>query len=109
MEARLLYITAPSQEEALRLGRHLLERRLCACVNIVPAIISLYWWDGAIQQDGETLLLAKTTVSRVQACIDAVRERHSYEVPCVVSLPIEAGNPAFLRWIEEETTPPLLA
>ncbi|GAB7079745.1 divalent-cation tolerance protein CutA [Megalodesulfovibrio paquesii] len=109
MEARLLYITAPSMDEARALGRRLLERRLCACVNMVPNMQAMYWWKDAIEEGEEVVMLCKTTLAKVQSCIDAVRELHSYDVPCVVALPILAGNPDFLQWIEDETTPPAMA
>ncbi|MCA1943880.1 MAG: divalent-cation tolerance protein CutA [Desulfovibrio sp.] len=109
MEARLLYITAPSMDEARSLGRRLLERRLCACVNMLPGMHAMYWWQDAIEESEEVVMLCKTTMGKVQSCIEAVRELHSYDIPCVVALPILAGNPDFLQWIEDETTPPAMA
>jgi periplasmic divalent cation tolerance protein len=105
MEFRTVYITFKDQEEARRLGRKLVEERLVACVNILPGIESLYWWQGAIQADREAALLAKTTAKRMPAVIARIREWHSYEVPCIVSWPLMEANPAYLRWVEDETTP----
>ncbi len=109
MEARLLYITVPNMEEARSLGRRLLERRLCACVNMLPGMTSLYWWQDTIEAGEEVVLIAKTTLDKAQHCIDAIRELHSYDVPCVVALPVLGGNPDFLQWIVDETTPPAMA
>jgi len=105
MEYRLLYITAPTPDEARRIARELVERRLVACANIVPSIESIYWWDGEVQSGAEALLLAKTKAELVPHVIDAVRELHSYACPCIVSLPIEQGFAPFLQWIGDETLP----
>jgi periplasmic divalent cation tolerance protein len=103
MAAKLIYVTTGSSEDARRIGEALVRERLVACVNILPAIESIYWWQGAIQHDNEAVLIAKTRADLVESVVARVRALHSYSVPCVVALPIEAGNPAFLRWIEEET------
>jgi periplasmic divalent cation tolerance protein len=103
MDFRLLYITAAKVEEARRIGRALVEGRLAACANIVPGIESIYRWQGAIVEDREMLLIVKTRADLVDAAIAKVRELHSYTCPCVVSLPILAGNPAYLEWLGEET------
>jgi periplasmic divalent cation tolerance protein len=103
-DARLIYITTKDKAEAERIGRALLEERLVACINIIDPMSSLYWWDGKIESASESLLIAKTRVALVERVIAAVKERHSYECPCVVSLPIQTGNPDFLAWIARETT-----
>ena len=89
--------------EAKKIGRMLLEKRLAACVNLLDAVQSMYWWEETIQESREVVLIAKTTRQMVSAVTAAVKEIHSYECPCIVSLPIEAGNPAFLKWISDET------
>jgi periplasmic divalent cation tolerance protein len=89
-------------DEAKKIGRMLVERRLAACVNLLDAMQSMYWWDGSVQESREAVLIAKTTRRLVSALITAVKENHSYECPCIVTLPIEAGNPAFLKWIADE-------
>lgn len=101
--AVLVYMTAPSPEEAERIGRILVERRLAACVNVLGAIRSIYRWADGIQTDAETAFIAKTTDALVPALTEAVRELHPYETPCVAALPVCGGSPAFLRWLEEET------
>jgi periplasmic divalent cation tolerance protein len=103
MDTRLIYITASGMDEARTVGRALVSERLAACVNIIENMQSMYWWEGEIQEDREVILLAKTRETLVQRLISRVKELHSYDVPCVVSLPITGGNPAFLDWIVAET------
>ncbi len=103
MGHRLVYVTAPSAEEAERLGRLAVESRLAACANIIPGMRSVYWWQGKLESAEETVLLLKTTAALVGELTQALTDAHSYDCPCVVSLPIEGGNPAFLKWIEDET------
>lgn len=106
MEYRLIYITTSNAEEAVRIGRALVESRLAACANILPTVRSLYWWEGRVQEEGETVLIAKTRESHVTALTEMVRELHSYSCPCVVALPITGGNPAYLDWLAQETIIP---
>ncbi len=102
-DAVLVYITAGSREEALEIGRTLVQERLAACTNTLVPITSTYWWEGKVQQDEEVSLIAKTRADLVGPLTDRVIEIHSYDVPCVVALPILDGNPAFLQWISEQT------
>lgn len=99
---KLLYITTADHDEAEKIARGLLEARLIACANILPAITSLYWWEGVIRQGRECVLIAKTTKAQTEKAIAMAKSLHSYDCPCVVAVPIEAGNPEFLRWIEAE-------
>ena len=103
MQPQFVYITASSKDEARSIGRTLVESRLAACVNIVESITSFYWWNGEIQEDNEAAIIAKTKESLVQELIETVKAMHSYSCPCIVCLPIVAGNPPFLAWVEEET------
>ena len=103
MSATLVYMTAGSAEEARSVGASLVERRLAACVNILPGMLSQYRWEGSVQTEEEVVLIAKTRSDLVDALTGHVREVHSYDCPCVVALPIEGGNPAFLQWIADET------
>jgi periplasmic divalent cation tolerance protein len=103
MKTNLIYITAGSMDEARTIGKALVSNRLAACANIIDNMNSLYWWNGEIQEDREVILIAKTRESLVPKVIEKVKSMHSYECPCIVSLPITAGNPAFLEWIAGET------
>ncbi len=105
MELVVCYVTCGSVEEAERIGRALVERHQAACVNIVPRILSLYRWEGAVQRDEEVLLLAKTRRELVDAVVRTVRALHSYELPCVTALPILDGHRDYLVWVAEETAP----
>lgn len=103
-EARIVLTTAGSAEEANKIAHALVERRLAACVNIVPQITSVYRWQGALETAGEWLLLIKTQASAFELVRDAIAELHSYELPECVMLSIEAGSSGYLKWIEENTT-----
>ncbi|GEM_PF-317057 len=103
MDFRLLYITTSKIEEARKIGTALVEARLVACANIIPGLESIYWWQGSVVNDSEVLLVVKTRAEHVEAVIDKVKELHSYTCPCVVAMPILAGNPDYMRWLETET------
>lgn len=102
----IVYITARDADEARSIGRMLVERRLAACANVVPAIDSIYRWKGHLVEDRETLLLAKTRPDRVDELVAAVRAAHSYDVPAVLAIRVERGNPDYLAWVAREAAPP---
>ncbi len=102
-DARLVYITTDGPEEARKIGRALVKERLAACANILGPMTSIFRWEGDIREGAETVLIAKTTVENVDALTKRVIALHSYDCPCVVAMPIESGNPAFLEWIAGET------
>jgi periplasmic divalent cation tolerance protein len=103
--AVLVYTTYPSLAEAERIGKAVLERRLAACVNILPGMISHYWWEGAIERGEEVVMIIKTRASRAEEVRAAVKELHPYTVPAILVLPIEGGEPAYLDWLMRETAP----
>jgi periplasmic divalent cation tolerance protein len=102
MEINMIYITTGSKDEARMIGKTLVSNRLAACVNIIENMNSIYMWDGKLQDDKETILIAKTTKARVPDLIEKVNALHSYDCPCIVSLPVADGNPAFLKWVSDE-------
>ena len=104
MSYTLIYVTAPNRAAALSVARRLVEERLVACANVFDGATSFYWWDGKMQEESEAVMIAKTTSTKLSAVIDKVKEIHDYSCPCVVALPIVAGNPGFLDWIDAETT-----
>ena len=103
MSVCLVYITASDAAEAVSIGRDLVERRLAACANVHGPITSIYRWQDEIQQDQETVLIAKTMLDLVERITERVVEIHSYECPCVVSVPITGCYSPFLEWIDVET------
>ena len=90
-------------DEAKTISKELVSNRLTACVNIIDNIRSMYWWEGEIQDEKEVAIIAKTKESLIPELIEKVKSVHSYSCPCIVSLPISAGNKAFLDWIVDET------
>jgi periplasmic divalent cation tolerance protein len=93
--------TVGSAEQADRLARALVERRLAACVNVVPGVVSHYRWQGELQRDEERLLVIKTRAERIEALRDALRELHPYELPELVAFEISAGSPEYLKWLDD--------
>jgi len=102
-DTSLVYVTFATHEEAARVASAVVEERLAACVNLHAPIRSFYWWEGKVQDEQEVAVVMKTQSTRVAELIDRVKALHSYDCPCVVALPIQAGNPAFLDWIRSET------
>jgi periplasmic divalent cation tolerance protein len=100
-EYLLVSVTTPSSEEAKRIAEALVQERLAACVNIVPAITSIYHWQGEVHRDSEVLLIAKSRPELFDPLAARVKELHSYEVPEIIALPIVAGSKAYLNWIDE--------
>lgn len=105
MKTYFVYMTAKDTEEARDIGRHLVESKLAACVNILDHMNSMYIWQGVFQDDREAVVIAKTTEPKVQDLIAAVKSRHSYDCPCIAAMPIEDGNPDFLKWIVDQVAP----
>ena len=99
-DKRIVLCTAGSEEEARKIAQHLVERRLAACVNIVPQIESIYRWEGKVESSREWLLLIKTTAERFAAVRAAIQELHSYDLPECVALAIEDGSSGYLQWLE---------
>ena len=97
-----VYMTVGSVDEARVIADALVADRLAACVNMIEGMISVYRWQGAVQRDTETVLIAKTKRERVEALIERVKALHSYDCPCIVALPIESGSSDFLTWIKEQ-------
>ena len=103
VDAVLVYMTAGNMDEARKIAFALVEERLAACANIWPHMESVYQWKGKIENDSEVVVIAKTKASLADQLTARVLELHSYEVPCVVTMPITGGNPEFLSWIDGET------
>ncbi len=103
MELVWCYVTCASEGEAVRIGRTVVEERLAACANLLPGVTSIYRWQGRIETATEVALVLKTRAALVDALTARIKALHSYTVPCVVALPIRAGNPDYLAWLVAET------
>ncbi|GBD43400.1 Divalent-cation tolerance protein CutA [bacterium HR40] len=105
MELCTCYVTCASKEEALAIGRAVVDRRLAACANVVDGVTSIYRWQGTVHTDPEALLFLKTRRDLVGALVKAVVALHSYDCPAVTVLPIVDGHPDYLEWVIEQTSP----
>lgn len=99
----LVLTNVPDEATGEAIARSLVEGRLVACVNLLPAVQSIYQWQGAVEQARETILLIKTTPQRYGEVEAAIKERHPYEVPEIIAVPVTAGLPAYLNWVAMET------
>lgn len=98
---RVALTTIGSLDEGRRMARLLVERRLAACVNIIPSLTSIYRWQGAVEDAQEVLLLMKTTLEQLPSLEAAVRELHSYEVPEFLALEVVSGSQPYLDWLTD--------
>src|ERR1700746_3470964 len=98
-DIRLALTTAGSQEEASKIGQALVERRLAACVNVVPQVRSIYRWEGKAEESQEWLLMIKTTAAGFAGVQEAIKELHSYDLPECICVPVEQGGSEYLHWI----------
>ena len=101
--AVFVYTTYPSIVEAEQAGRILVERRLCACVNILPGMVSFYRWQGAIERGDEVVMIIKTRAAFAEAVRATVRDMHSYTTPAILVIPIESVDPDYHAWLMAET------
>ena len=101
--AVLVYTTWPSIVEAERAGRAIVERRLAACVNILPGMVSHYWWQGKVERAEEVVMLVKTRAGLADAVGKAVKAAHSYTTPSIMVLSVESVDSEYYRWIVDET------
>lgn len=103
--AVFVYTTHPSLAEAERIGRAVVERRLAACVNILPGMVSYYWWEGKLERGEEAVMIVKTRASLAEGVRTAVKELHPYTTPAILVLPLESVDEAYLGWLLAETAP----
>ncbi|WP_456451766.1 divalent-cation tolerance protein CutA [Hydrogenimonas sp.] len=96
-----MLVTAPNEKEAKTIARKAVEKKLAACVNIVPGLTSVYRWEGKVQEDAEVLMLIKTTKKRLEKLEKLVKKLHSYDVPEFVVLKIESGSDDYLKWLRK--------
>ncbi len=103
MEYCVILITVPNQAVGARIAKTLVEEKLAACVNRIPGVISVYAWQGKIEQATEELLMVKTRQNLTATVSQRVKSLHPYEVPEIVALPITGGSEAYLKWLAGET------
>ena len=99
----MIYLTAGSREEALRIARTLVDEKLVACANILGEGTSIYRWQGKVEEATETIVIAKTRKDLADKALAKIQELHSYDVPCAVVYDMAAGLPPYLAWIDAET------
>ena len=97
----LTYITTKNEEEALKLANLAVQKNLAACGNIFPKMKSIYKWKNKLQNDTETVLILKTNSNKYPLLEKLILEKHSYEVPCILKIPISDGNKEYLKWIDQ--------
>ena len=100
----IVFVTCSSRIEAEKIARSLVEEWLCACVNILPGVKSVFTWKGKLSKATETMLMCKTRKNLFKKVEKAVQKMHSYEVPEIISIPVEKGSAKYLGWISETTT-----
>jgi periplasmic divalent cation tolerance protein len=103
IDTRIVLTTAGSSQEAEKIATALVERRLAACVNIIPQIQSVYRWQGNVERATEWLLIIKSRAAAFESVRDAIREIHSYELPECIMVEIESGSKPYLDWIMHNT------
>jgi periplasmic divalent cation tolerance protein len=100
---RVLFVTVPDAKLAEAIARGLVERKLAACVNIIPGVSSVYRWEDKLHQDPEILLAIKTRAGVLNEVTQFIKEKHTAKVPEIISLPITEGNPSYLEWLGANT------
>lgn len=104
MSALVVLCTVGKPEDAEYLARELVDRRLAACVNLLPPATSIYRWKGEVERSEETLLVIKTSAARFEALREAIVSLHGYELPELIALPVSAGHAPYLAWLEESVS-----
>ena len=101
----IVFMTSPNREEAEKIVRCLLEERLIACANVIDGVSSFFWWQGKIETEKEVLVIMKSDERLFRKLSERVAELHSYDVPEVLALPITAGSPSYLGWLNASLEP----
>jgi len=104
--AVFVYTTFPALVEAQAAGKTLVELRLAACANIIPGMISIFRWQGEIEQNNEVVMILKTRATLADRLTGVLRELHPYDMPAIVVLPLEAVDKPYLEWMFSETDEP---
>ncbi|HJQ69667.1 MAG TPA: divalent-cation tolerance protein CutA [Blastocatellia bacterium] len=99
----IIFVTAPNEDEALRIADALVEEQLAACVNIISGVESIYHWQGRVERDRELLMIIKSSAGRYADLERRVKELHSYTTPEIIGFRIERGSQSYLDWIRDST------
>ena len=99
----IVYSTTPSAEVAKTISSQLVENRLAACVNMVPGIKSIYWWDGKVNEDQEHMLIIKTRAELLEELTESIKKLHPYDTPEVIAQPVVGGSSDYISWITSST------
>ncbi len=99
----VVFVTASSEEEAVKIGRKLVEEGLAACANILPQVRSIFRWEGAVSDERESLMILKSRMGLFEDLVTRVKRLHSYSVPEIIALPIGQGSADYLKWIGDVT------
>lgn len=105
-QAIVVFVTASSEEEAFRIGQRLVKDKWAACATLLPGVRSLFWWEGRVAEEKETLMILKTREALFAGLTRAVKALHSYQVPEIIALPVKKGSSDYLAWIEAVTSKP---
>src|SRR5688572_2590800 len=101
--ARVVLMSAPDARVAATLAETVVRERLAACASFIPGMTSLFWWEGRVQRADEVMVVMKTGADRLDALIARAAELHPYDAPELLALPVEAGLPAYLDWVQAES------
>jgi periplasmic divalent cation tolerance protein len=101
--AVFVYTTYPSIVEAEQAGRTIVEKRLAACVNILPGMVSHYWWEGKVERGEEVVMIVKTRATLAPSVGRAIKDMHSYSTPAILVMPLESVEETYLKWLMAET------
>ncbi len=100
----VVMVTTSNQDEAAKIAEHVVSARLAACVSTIPTVRSIYWWEGKIVNDQESLVLIKTTSDKYPSLQATIQTLHSYKVPEIIAIPVVEGLPPYLEWVNGETS-----
>ncbi|XP_027732179.1 protein CutA isoform X1 [Vombatus ursinus] len=100
----VVFVTCPNDKIAKTIARAVVEKRLAACVNLIPQITSIYEWKGKIEEDSEVMMMMKTQTALAPPLTEFIRSVHPYEVVEVITLPVQQGNLPYLHWVKDSTT-----
>ncbi|MFQ5640221.1 MAG: divalent-cation tolerance protein CutA [bacterium] len=104
-ERIVVFVTCGSEEEAKKISRELLDAQLIACANVVPSVLSIFRWQGKIDEESEVLIVIKSVKTNLAQIVTKVKAMHSYDVPEIIAMPIIGGSDDYLRWVDNETMP----